>query len=124
VRPMFEAKVEKMANLLRVSYGGHVGATEAARGLEEIRTLLAQLTTGFRMVTDLRQLESMDLSCVPFLEQAMDACDDAGIKMVVRIIPDPHKDIGLNIMSLFHYGRGVRIVTCETLEEAEKRLRP
>jgi hypothetical protein len=38
--------------------------------------------------------------------------------MVVRIIPDPRKDIGLSIMSVFHYRRGVRIVTCETLAEA------
>jgi hypothetical protein len=36
----------------------------------------------------------------------------------VRVIPDSRKDIGLNIMSLFHYRRGVRIVTCETLAEA------
>jgi hypothetical protein len=42
--------------------------------------------------------------------------------MVVRVIPDPHKDIGLNILSLFHYRRGVRIVTCETLEEAMRAL--
>jgi hypothetical protein len=49
----------------------------------------------------------------------MDSCDARGITMVVRIIPDPRKDIGLNIMSLFHYRRGVRFVTCETIEEAQ-----
>ena len=32
------------------------------------------------------------------------------------------KHIGLNILSLFHYRRRVRIVTCETLEEAMKAL--
>ena len=42
--------------------------------------------------------------------------------MVVRVIPDPYKDIGLNIVSLFHYPRRVRIVTCETLEEAMRAL--
>jgi len=31
--------------------------------------------------------------------------------MVVRIIPDPRKDIGLNILSRFHYRRGSRFVT-------------
>ena len=35
---------------------------------------------------------------------------------------DPRKDIGLNILSLFHYGRGVQIVSCETLEEAMEAL--
>ena len=33
-----------------------------------------------------------------------------------------YKDIGFNIMSLFHYPRRVRIVTCEALEEAMKVL--
>jgi hypothetical protein len=42
--------------------------------------------------------------------------------MVVRVIPNPQKDIGLNILSLFHYRRRVRIVTCETLEEAMNAL--
>jgi hypothetical protein len=41
---------------------------------------------------------------------------------VVRVIPDPQKDIGLNILSLFHYRKRVRIVTCETLDEARKVL--
>jgi hypothetical protein len=41
---------------------------------------------------------------------------------VVRVIPDPQKDIGMQIMSLFHYDRRVRIVTCESLAEAMKVL--
>ena len=48
----------------------------------------------------------------------MDLCNKKGVEMVVRVIPDPHKDIGLNIMSLFHYRRHVRLVTCQTLAEA------
>ena len=40
----------------------------------------------------------------------------------LRIIPDPHKDIGFKILSLFHYRRRVRIVTCATLGEAMKAL--
>ena len=52
----------------------------------------------------------------------MDMCNEKGVEMVVRLIPDPHKDIGLNIMSLFHYRRRVRLVTCETLAEAMKIL--
>jgi hypothetical protein len=43
--------------------------------------------------------------------------------MVVRVIPDPHRDIGLQIMSIFHYGGDVQIVTCETLVQAEELLR-
>jgi len=37
---------------------------------------------------------------------------------VVRVIPDPHKDIGLNILSQFHYGPQIKLATFESLAEA------
>jgi hypothetical protein len=119
---MYEVVIDKSENLLKVSYTGKVGPEEAKHCKEAIVSLLGELKPGFRMLSDLRALVAMDLACAPFIEQVMDACDCAGIKMVVRIIPDPRKDIGLNIMSLFHYDRGVRIVTCKTLEEAQSAL--
>jgi hypothetical protein len=33
-------------------------------------------------------------------------------------MPDPRKDIGLNILSQFHYGPNVSIATFETLADA------
>jgi hypothetical protein len=33
-------------------------------------------------------------------------------------MPDPHKDIGLNILSQFHYGPEIKIATFETLADA------
>jgi len=33
-------------------------------------------------------------------------------------MPDPHKDIGLNILSQFHYGPDVTITTFDTLADA------
>jgi len=63
-------------------------------------------------------LDEMDTACEKHLRKAMDLCNDRGVKQVVRVIPDPSRDIGLNILSVFHYRRGVRIVTCETMDEA------
>jgi len=34
------------------------------------------------------------------------------------VMPDPHKDIGLNILSQFHYGPEIAITTYETLADA------
>jgi hypothetical protein len=34
------------------------------------------------------------------------------------VVPDPHKDIGLNILSQFHYGPEVRVMTFESLADA------
>jgi len=119
---MFQAEVDKAQNLLKISYAQHVGADEMKRAEERLASLVADLRPGFRMLTDLSGLENMDLACVPYIERAMDLCDQKGVAMVVRIIPNPQKDIGMNILSLFHYRRRVRIVTCETLAEAMKAL--
>jgi hypothetical protein len=115
---MHQAKVDKETNLLRLHFSQHVNAADAKSCAEKVEDLLAEVQPGFRLLTDLSGLEAMDLQCRPHINRVMDLCDDAGIDMVVRVIPDPRKDIGLNIMSLFHYRRGVRIITCERLDEA------
>jgi hypothetical protein len=119
---MFQVELDKPKNLLKISYAQHVGP-EDTKGVEaQAPTLLADLRPGFRLLTDMSDLESMDLACVPYIKRMMDLCNKKGIEMVVRVIPDPQKDIGLNILSLFHYRRRVRIVTCETLAEAMNAL--
>ena len=55
---------------------------------------------------------------LPHIKVNMDLCNRKWISKVVRFIPDPEKDIGFNILSLFHYRRGIPIVTCESLKEA------
>ena len=115
----FSVEIDLSRRLLNVSYSQHVGPEEAARCVEEVRTCLADLRPGFRLLTDFTKLGSMDTSCSTSMEQIMDLCDQRGVAMVVRIVADPRKDIGFNIMSLFHYARGVPIVTFRTLDEAQ-----
>jgi hypothetical protein len=67
-------------------------------------------------------LESMEYACAPLIDEAMDLIDCAGVAMVVRIVPDPKKDIGFGVMSLFHYGPQVNVVTVETVAEAARAL--
>ncbi|PYJ07662.1 MAG: hypothetical protein DME25_03400 [Verrucomicrobia bacterium] len=119
---MFEARVDKARNLLAVSYSENVGQEEARRCEEQLRQLLPELQPGFQVLADLTRLEAMDTACVPHIRRIMDLCDQKGVNAVVRVIPDPRKDIGFNILSLFHYRRHVPIVTCQTLEEARKML--
>ena len=109
-------------NLVTIRYTGMVDAQETARCAKECEIRVQKLRPGFRLLTDLTGLERMELACVPSIKRIMDLCDEAGVELVVRVIPDPHKDIGLSILSLFHYRKRVRIVTCETREEAQKVL--
>jgi anti-anti-sigma regulatory factor len=120
---MVAIEVDQPQNLLVLRYRGAVGAAEMQCGLDQIQTGLAKLESGFRLLGDLTELESMDVSCAPFLEKIMDMCNEKGVATVVRVVPDPHRDIGLQIMSYFHYSGDVRIVTCETLVEAMEILR-
>jgi anti-anti-sigma regulatory factor len=115
-------EVDEPKSLLVIRYRGHVAAEETAKSLDDVRAGLAKLNSGFRLLADLTELDKMDLACAPFIETAMDLCNAKGASMVVRVIPDPHRDIGLQIMSIFHYSGDVRIITCQSLAEANEML--
>jgi len=119
---MIHVDADPARNLLRIYFSQQVVPEEMKAGLDRANALLVNLRPGFCLLSDLSGLQSMDIRCAPYLEQAMDAYNQKGIAKVVRVIPDPRKDIGLSIMSLFHYRRGVRIVTVETLADADKNL--
>jgi hypothetical protein len=109
--------------LLYFKYVGKVTAEEMRARMDEVRGLLTILKPGFRLLGDFENLDSMDDDCVGEIGRVMDLLKTHGIELVVRVIPDAHKDIGLNILSVFHYGRSVRAVTCDTIEEAIKMLK-
>lgn len=109
-------------NLLHTRYTGNVIAADMEAGLRQVEAQLPQLRAGFSVLADLSGLAAMDLDCAPQIAKIMDLCKAHGVSLVVRVMPDPKKDIGLNILSLVHYRGAVKIVTCETLAEAKKHL--
>ncbi len=74
------------------------------------------------MLADFSQLESMKLDCEPELGRMMELIGQAGVTLVVRVIPDPSKDIGMNILTAFHYPHRPRVVACRNLIEAARTL--
>jgi hypothetical protein len=84
--------------------------------------LLAELGPGFRLLADLGRMESISKDCVAEIGKAMELFDQKGVALVVRVIPDPTKDIGLNILSHFHYRRHPRTATCANMVEAASLL--
>jgi hypothetical protein len=119
---MFLATSNQTKRLLHLSYIEHVDAAEIDRGYEDVAALLKDLPAGFSMLVDLGRLESMDADCVAGLGKIMDLLDQRGLEQVVRIIPDPAKDIGFNILARFHYHHNPRITNCKTMIEAAKML--
>ena len=105
-----------------MSYSQHIGAEEMRRCLHTVRNLMDRLKHGFLLLTDLSNLESMDASCAPDLGVLMNVCSAKGMSTVVRVIPDPDKDIGFDLISHFHHHPSVKTQTHKSLAEAIKSL--
>jgi hypothetical protein len=115
---MFSVETDKAKRLLVISVAGHVSKEEVKQAAEQVREALQDVAPGLRALTDFRWLESMRPSAAPHIAEIMDALAQKQVASVIRIIPDPGKDIGLNILSQFHYSRELPITTVETLVEA------
>ena len=120
---MFLAEVDKSRRLLKITFAGHVEPVDARACFESLQSLLAEMQPGFRLLTDLSGVESMSISTAPYIGQIMELCTQKGLESVIRVLPaEACNDIGFAIMSQFHYGPDVRIVTCDNLEEARTRM--
>jgi hypothetical protein len=119
---MVSIETDKTKRLLVVSAAGHVSKEEVKEAAARVREALRDVPPGLRALTDFRWLESMRPSAAPYIAEIMDALAEKQVASVIRIIPDPGKDIGLNILSQFHYKRDIPISTVETLVEALDRL--
>ena len=100
---MIDVQVDPAKQLLSLSYSQHVDVEDMKRGMQQIKHALVDLRPGFRLLNNLSGLETMELGCAEQIMDIMKLCNDHGIATAVRVIPDPMKDIGFNIMSRFHY---------------------
>ena len=120
---MYLTEFDRSRRLVKISVAGDATAEEAKSGLERLRSLLKDVEPGFKLLADLSAVVSMPTSAAPYIGQVMESCADKGVALVVRLLPaDPRRDIGLAIISRFHYPSDIPIVTCATMEEAMRHL--
>ena len=119
---MFQVKADDDAQRLTIRFSQRVTAEEMKHGLQKVSDALAGLNPGFHLLNDLSGMELMELACAPYVEEIMRLCAERKIGTVVRVIPDPRKDIGFNIMSQFHYGPSVKLMTYDNLRDALQSL--
>jgi hypothetical protein len=119
---MFSIEASDAERLIKIIWSGRVDLDEMRRCAEELGVAASKIRPGFRILADMTDLEWMDYAGAPYISSIMDLCVTKQVKQVVRVIPDPRKDIGLNIMSHFHYGSKVRITICQELAEAMRVL--
>src|SRR5438034_2520061 len=115
---MYALELDRSKRLLVISAAQRVTAKEANMAAQRIREVLQDVAPGLRVLADFRWLESMDSAAARYIAEIMDALAEKNVASVTRVMPDPHKDIGLNILSQFHYGADVTITTFETLADA------
>jgi hypothetical protein len=119
---MYSIEASDDEGLLKINWLGHVDSDEMRRCADEFGVTASKIRPGFRVLVDMTDLEWMDYAGAPYIGLVMDLCVAKQVAHVVRVIPNPHKDIGLNIMSYLRYGSKVRVTICENLAEAMQRL--
>jgi len=115
---MYAVELDRSKRLLVIGASQRVTAEQAELAAQRIRELLQDVAPGFRVLADFRWLDSMDSAAARHIAEIMDALAEKGVASVTRVMPDPHKDIGLNILSQFHYGPEIQIATFQTLADA------
>jgi hypothetical protein len=119
---MYSVEIDWSKRLVVISAVQHVTAEQAKLTAQKVRELLHDVTPGFRVLADFRWLDSMESAAARHVAAIMDALAEKGVASVTRVMPDPHKDIGLSILSQFHYGPEIQISTFETLADALQSL--
>ena len=115
---MYSVESDRSKRLLVISAAGQVTKKEVETVALRVREIIKEVTPGFRVLTDFRWLERIDPAAAVPLAEIMDALAAKDVAAVVRVVPDPRKDIGLNILSQFHYGPQIKLATFESLAEA------
>ena len=119
---MIDIDPDPAKNLVTITYRGAVTAEEAAAGRSRAQLAIDTMRPGFGFLVDFTPLVSMESDCAPHIRATMDYANTHGVAAVVRVIPDPQRDIGMTIMSRFHYGPNVQTYTCDTMAEALRLL--
>jgi hypothetical protein len=115
---MYSVEADSGKRLVVISAAGHVTKAEVKSAAQKVREIVKEFEPGFRALADYRWLDSMDSSAAPHIAEIMDALTEKQVGSVTRVVPDPHKDIGLNILTPFHYDPKIPIATFETLADA------
>jgi hypothetical protein len=119
---MMDVQADVSRQLLRFSYSPHVDVEDMKRAVQQVTQALLDMQPGFCLLNDLSNLELMEPGCAPYIMEIMELCSARQIDTVVRVIPDPKKDIGFNIMSRFHYRPTVKLRIYENRQDAVESL--
>ena len=120
---MIRVSYDKPRNVVVIEFLGTVTPADGEQFFLDAEHVLPKCGNGFAVLTDISGLDRIEPDVKDAIARSMDLLNSHGVKKVVRVIPDPAKDIGFNILSIFHYDKDVMIMTVESREEGWERLR-
>lgn len=106
-------------NILHVIYSGETTAAQMEALYQKVKALGPAFKPGLRLLSDLSRTASPSLELREGVAKFMELMNFLGVREIIRVIPDPAQDIGLNIMSLFHYDPEVRFKTVESCDQVK-----
>ncbi|MFH1061734.1 MAG: diguanylate cyclase [Candidatus Omnitrophota bacterium] len=115
---MFSIKFDKRYNLLILEFRSNFDEQQGEILCERLKKELAQAKKGFMVISDLSRVDCFDEASSKYIQKMMMICNAHGVSKIFRVVPNKAKDIGFNIMSIFHYSKSVKIYTYESIEEA------
>ena len=119
---MLNVSYDKPRNVVTIEFIGTVTQADSDRFFIDVEHVLPKCGASFSILTDMSGLHKIEPVVKEGIARSMDLLNSRGVKKVVRVIPDPGKDIGFNILSIFHYDKDVKILTVDSREEAWERL--
>ena len=119
---MIKVIYDSERNTIIAEFSGKIDVAQAEQFYADIQKTVPQCGKGFKLLTDLSAVETVDLKIQGAIKKVMDFLNQRGVAEILRVIPDPAVDIGLNIMSRFHYSKDVQFLTLQSREEALARL--
>lgn len=120
---MYLLEIDRTLNRIHLTLSDQFDEPQAAALLDKIQLRLGELEQDFYVLCDLTSLKEFSPSARSNFRAVMDLCNEAGVRKIIRIIPDPLDNFGLTIMSYIHYDSGIPVVTCKTMEEACRHLK-
>jgi len=119
---MYSIESDLQNNILVLKFQGHFNSDDGKELYLALIRDIEKFSKGFKLLTDLSQLERMDFEACSTIDKIMELCNQHGVSKIIRVITHDEVDIGFNIMSLFHYSHSVIIHNCKSLQEAEMAL--
>ena len=119
---VFNVRIDPARNLVHIQSSGVFTPADMKAAANKIEPVLPKLRPGFTLFADFSRVYAMDLDCVPHLTRIMDNFRAREVGLIVRLLPRPDRDIGINLLSLVHYRGRVKTITVDTLAEAERAI--